>query len=70
MQLDTNRPYLSSVYPPGSKSKALRLGVHLILLYVIRISHSPEEFFFILSVVGGVQLFWSLIFFIIIWQIL
>ena len=25
------------VYPPGSKSEALRLGVHVILLYYIRI---------------------------------
>ena len=26
------------IFPPGSKCEALRLGVHLILLYLIRIS--------------------------------
>ena len=32
-------------YPAGSKCKALRLGVHLILLYFIRISFlTPETF--------------------------
>ena len=34
-------------YPPGSKCKALRLGVHLILLYFIRISLSTPETFFL-----------------------
>ena len=34
------------IYPPGSKSKALRIGVHLIFLYFIRISLSiPKTFF-------------------------
>ena len=34
-------------YPPKSKSEALQLGVHLILLYFIRISLlSAETFFF------------------------
>ena len=44
-------------YPPGSKSEALRLGVHLILLYFIRISLlTPETFFYFDGgwwVVGG-----------------
>ena len=44
--------YLSHVtfsffYPPGSKSEALRLGVHLILLYFIRISLLSAETFFL-----------------------
>ena len=34
------------IYPPGSKSEALRLGVHLILLYFIRISLlTPKTFY-------------------------
>ena len=33
-------------YPPGSKSVALQLGVHLILLYFIRISLLSAETFF------------------------
>ena len=42
------------IYPPGSKSVALQLGVHLILLYFIRISLlCAETFFFILMVGGG-----------------
>ena len=42
-------------YPPGSKSEALQLGVHLILLYFIRISLLSAETFFLFwwSVVGG-----------------
>ena len=33
-------------YPPGSKCEALRLGVHLLLLYFIRISLLNAETFF------------------------
>ena len=39
-------------YPPGSKSEALQLGVHLILLYFIRIS--------LLSAVTSFLFWWSL----------
>jgi len=35
----------SGFYPPGSKSVALQLGVHLILLYFIRISLLSAETF-------------------------
>ena len=34
-------------YPPGSKSEALHLGVHLILLYFIRILILSVETFFL-----------------------
>ena len=61
-------------YPPGSKSEALQLGIHLILLYFIRISLSTPKTFFYLGggwwMVGGVQLFYSLILLIIIWYLL
>ena len=41
-------------YPPGSKSVALQLGVHLILLYFIKIGIlSAETFFLFWWVVGG-----------------
>ena len=43
-------------YPPGSKSVALQLGVHLILLYFIRISLLSAETFFLFGgwwMVGG-----------------
>ena len=41
-------------YPPGSKCEALRVGVHLILLYFIRISLlTPETFFLFGRVAGG-----------------
>ena len=44
-------------YPPGSKSEALQLGVHLILSYFIRISLLSAETFFYFGVgwlvVGG-----------------
>ena len=43
-------------FPHGSKSEAVRLGVHLIFLYFIRISLSslhPEDFRFILMVCCG-----------------
>ena len=60
------------IYPTGSKCKALRLGVHLILLYFIEdLTFNPEDIFFNLMVEGGrlevdgVRLFWSSIFFII-----
>ena len=47
-------------YPPGSKCEALRLGVHLILLYFIRISLLYPKIFVLFGrwVVGGVPLFW------------
>ena len=47
-------------YPPGSKSEALQLGVHLILLYFIGSDLECGDFFFIL--VGGwwwMPTFWS-----------
>ena len=54
----------SIIYFPGSKSEALRLGVHLILLYFIRISLStspPRSIFFCRWwMVGGGPLFGSL----------
>ena len=38
--------WLASIYPSGSECEALRLGVHLILLYFIRISPLyPKTFF-------------------------
>ena len=40
-------------YPPGSKSEALKLGVHLILLYFIRTSLLSAETFFYFD--GGVD---------------
>ena len=53
--MKNNRVY---VHPPLSKSEALRLGVHLILLYFIRISLLSTKIFFYLGVdvdvgVGG-----------------
>ena len=65
-QNDTARTNFLKIYPPGSKCKALRLGVHLILLYFIRM------LFFYLDVgvdVGG-GLFLSLNLFKIKWYIL
>ena len=41
-------------YPPGSKSEALRLGVHLILLYFIKILFWVRRLFFYLDVGVGV----------------
>ena len=35
------------IYPPGSKSEALQLGVNLILLYFIRIFLLITEIFFL-----------------------
>ena len=40
-------------YPPWSKSEALQLGVHLILLYFIRISLLSAEIFYLGVGVGG-----------------
>ena len=42
-------------YPPGSKCEALQLGVHLILLYFIRILLSIPEIFILFGwwMVGG-----------------
>ena len=62
------------IYPPGSKCEALRLGVHLILLYFIRILVVGTEIIFYLVGVGvGVDvdggLFLSLNLLIIIWYI-
>ena len=59
-------------YPPGpgSKSEALQLGVHLILLYFIRISLLSAETFFFILMVGGVPLFGSSNLLILIWYIL
>ena len=47
--------FLTLFYPPGSKSEALQLGVHLFLLYSIRISLLSAEtfFFFWWWMVGG-----------------
>ena len=42
---------ITRFYPPGSKSVALQLGVHLILLYIIRISSWWWRHFFYLD--GG-----------------
>ena len=60
MDLDKRNGHLISIhitykqYPPGSKSVALQLGVHLILLYFIRISLlSAETFFLFWLMVGG-----------------
>ena len=44
-----NRKYC--FYPPGSKSEALRLGVHLILLYFIGSHLQPRRLLFYLG--GG-----------------
>ena len=57
----------NNYYPPGSKSEALRLGVHLILLYFIRISLLYPKTFFYLE--GGRRTFLSLNLLIIIWFI-
>ena len=48
-------PSPTNFYPPGSKCEALRLGVHLILLYFIRIWILSAETFFYLG--GG----WSVV---------
>jgi len=42
-------------YPPGSKSEALRLAVHLIVLYFIRISFFPRRILFYFGVDVGVD---------------
>ena len=43
------------IYPPGSKSEALQLGVQLILLYFIRIPLLITETFFYFDVGVGVD---------------
>ena len=72
-----DRTYQNS-YPPGSKCEALRLGVHLILLYFIRILFWVRRlFFYFVDVDVGVDvdvdvdggLFLSLNLLIIIWYI-
>ena len=62
----------SNNYPPGSKSKALQLGVHFFLLYLIRISFLSAETFFLFwwLVVDGWRLFGSSNHLILIWYIL
>ena len=62
---------MGEAYPPGSKSVALQLGVHLILLYFIRISLLSAETFFLFGgwwMVGGGQgpTSWSFNFFILV----
>ena len=47
-------------YPPGSKSVALQLGVHLILLYFIRILILGAKTFVFIWMVDGVQVFVSI----------
>ena len=54
-------------YPPGSKCKALRLGVHLILLYFMSISLFTPEIIFLFGLGWGT--FLSLNRLIIIWYI-
>ena len=44
--------YECEIYPPGSKCKALRLGVHLILLYFISILFCVRRLFFYFVDVG------------------
>ena len=67
------RQNMSKYYPPGSKCQALRLGVHLIPLYFIRISILKIIFYFGVGVGVGVGvgggLFLSLNLLIIIWYI-
>ena len=73
-----NEKTVLKIYPPGSKCEALRLGVHLILLYFIKIGILSAETFFLFWwmvgggwwVVGGVPLFGSSNLFILIWYIL
>ena len=64
---------LNYFFPPGSKTEALQLGVHLILLSFIRISLLSAEIFFNFGgwcVVGGVPLFGSSNLLILQWYIL
>ena len=46
---------ITNYYPPGSKCKALRLWVNLILLYFIRIFFVYEDYFFNFDVGVGVD---------------
>ena len=64
--LEATKRATMNYFPHGSKSEALRLGVHLILLYFIWISLWTPETFFLFGrwmvdggwrVAGGVQLF-------------
>ena len=60
------------LFPPGSKSVALQLVVHLILLYFIRIWSWVRRLFFYFggwSVVGGLPLLDSSHYLILIWYI-
>ena len=61
------------IFPPGSKCEAFRLGVHLILLYFIRILVMGTEIIFYFGVGVGVGvgggLFLSINLLIIIWYI-
>ena len=56
MQIFLLHIYISipELYPPGSKLEALQLGVHLILLYFIRIGILSAETFFYFGVDVGV----------------
>ena len=45
--------FINLCFYPGNKCEALRLGVHLILLYFIRISLSTPKTFFVISLGGG-----------------
>ena len=56
LELILKREHGSSIYPPGSKSEALQLGVQLnFLIFYQDLTLEYEDFFFIL-VVGG---WWS-----------
>ena len=54
--------WLASIYPPGSECEALRLGVHLILLYFIRISPLYPKTFFLFWCGCGCGYGWSTFF--------
>ena len=41
------------IFPPGNKCEALRLGVHLILIFYYDLLLGTEIIFFILMVGGG-----------------
>ena len=52
-----------SIYPPGSKRETLQLGVHLILLYFIRISFLYPKIFVLFSGRLGVGVGLTFLFF-------
>ena len=47
-------------YPPGSKCEALRLGVHLILIFYEHLTSDPEDDFFFGGGRWGVSNFFGL----------